>query len=370
MSASVTIKDVAKMAGVSIATVSKVMNGTGNVDAALCQRVREAANALGYKRNQIARLLKTAATNHVHIILPNLTDENYRSVYAGAEQVLNDHGYLVSLHLTSEIRYRENQHLESALQQRAAGVILATCQPDDGTRVADLDKANAKLVFIEREPAYARYPFFEFDNRRLIQAAVEKLLQSGCRSLVLLAGPKEYTSESQAVKGFTEAVNGTGAEAVVLESNLTAESSFVVMVNHLHAGFQPDAVITTSMVTYKSVRKAAEIVGQSLARPVRFVTTGHAGWADVIPEGTEIIARNSYKLGEEAARALIDQINNTVASDGRYHCIHPEMPASMPHGPSPSLRIAKKSGCLRLLLQVNAMPSIEPLLTDFEKRTG
>ncbi len=366
------MKDVARVAGVSLATVSKVMNGAGNVDIDLCQRVREAASTLGYRRNYIARLLKTSKTNHIHIILPNMSDQNFRSIYAGAEQVLNDHGYLVSLHLTSENRSRENSFLDTALQQMAAGVIIATCQPDDGTRVRELDESGVKLVFVEREPTYGEFSYLEYNNKHLIQSAVARLAADNFTKLVLLAGPREYSSELQAARGFRDALDqfAPGISGDILEADLDLESSFLAMATYLDRGARPDAIITTSMVTYTSAKKAIEILGLAFPKKVRFVTLGHLGWADRMPDDTEVISQNSYQMGEEAARALIADLEDPLANAGRYHCVETLEPASRREFETPPSTPAKPKGRLKLFLQQAVVQSIKPLLSDFTNRFG
>ncbi len=368
------MKDVAKAAGVSLATVSKVMNGNDSVDAQLAARVREAARSLGYRPNYIAKLLKTNRTNHVAVILPNMADENFRNIFSGAERVLYDNGYVVSLHLTSDLRSKENMFLDAALHQCAAGVVLATCQPEDGARVKALEEAGTKIVFLEREPRYGRFSYLDYDNRKTLGGATRALLAEDRRRLVLLAGPASYSSEALAVRGFQDALTEAARERPetrgdIVEANLDLESSFAALAAYLDKNAVPDAIITTSMPAYQSARKAVEILGLRPSPPLKFVTLGHAGWADSVPSDTTVISRNSHRMGEEAALALMAEIKDPIANAGRYRCIEGDAPgaaaASLLIG-----KVARRGRRLRALLRFSAIGSVKPLLSDFENLTG
>lgn len=320
MDRSVTIKDVARHAGVSVATVSNVLNERESVNREIVRRVREAVEALGYKRHQSGWQLKTKKSSLVNVILPSITDPHFGALFAGAERVLHQNGYTAALHVTSEIRSKENEFLEMSLQQRVAGVLIATCQPDDMKHAMELRDAGIQIVCLEREPAGGGFSFVEHDLRRLMFDATRGLLRQGYRNIVLLTGPKDYSSEQRAAAGFLDAIADAGSDAtgVTLETNHDTETAFRALVRYLAPGRTPDLVVSTSSAIHRGARKAVELLESRLQAHVRLVTLAEESWAEVGSDDRLVIRRAGVQLGATAAEALLDILRNPIAHEGGY----------------------------------------------------
>ncbi len=113
----VTIRDVAKEAGVSHGTVSNVLNKRGIVSPEKVTRVQAAIRKLGYTPHATARSLKTSCSMNIGVILPNVTDPNFAQIFTGIERALSEHGYAIALYSTSEIPAKENLIIERVRQQ-------------------------------------------------------------------------------------------------------------------------------------------------------------------------------------------------------------------------------------------------------------
>lgn len=378
MATRVTMKDVASKAEVSLATVSKVINNDPTVGADKARRVWDAARALDYRTNYAARLLKTSRNALVSLILPSVADPNFSAIFTGAERVLYDNGYAAALHVTSEMRAKENFFLEQALEQRASGVILVTCQPDEaGDAVATLMESDVKVVHLEREPKRPGDAFLEYDNRQSILDATDDLLLQGLRRILLLTGPRSYSSERHAAEGFLAAINNanTAASAAVVETSFDKETAFAAAVRHINHGFVPEAIIATGTQLYRGALKATDILRHRLANKVRFVVLGEESWADVETENLTLIRRNSLRMGELAAEAVLDNIRNPVAHKGAYRRLenNTDVPDAPPAAPSPgrSARLRAAAAPLRaLVFDSTSCDATANLLSDFESRHG
>ena len=365
-----TIKDVAKHAGVSVATVSNVLNERETVNREIVRRVREAVEVLGYKRHQSGWQLKTKKSSLVNIIVPSVTDPHFGALYTGAERVLNDHGYTAALHVTSEIRSKENELLEMSLQQRAAGVLIATCQPDDMKRAEELREAGIQVVCLEREPVDGGFTFIEHDLRRLMYDATRGLLHQGYRNIVLLTGPKEYSSEERAGTGFLDAVAASGSDAhgVVLETNHDPETAFRALVEYIARGKTTDLVVSTSSAIHRGARKALKLLESQLQGHVRLVSLSEESWADVDSDDRLVVRRSGVQLGAAAAEALLDNLRNPIAHGGGYRrlavsaAIGERKPAARRYGDAEELRV--------LMFDSMSRRAISDLLPHFEDRHG
>lgn len=320
MTRSATIKDVARQAGVSVATVSNVLNERESVNRDIVRRVREAVELLGYKRHQSGWQLKTRKSSLVNVILPSVTDPHFGALFAGAERVLHENGYTAALHVTAEVRAKENEFLEMSLQQRAAGVLIATCQPDDMQRAEELRDNGVQVVCLEREPVGGGFSFVEHDLRRLMFDATRGLLRQGYRNIVLLTGPKDYSSEERAATGFLDAIAADGSDAAgsVLETNHDPETAFRALVGHIARGRPIDLVVSTSSAIHRGARKALKLLESRLHGPVRLVTLAEESWADVDSDDRLVVRRSGVQLGATAAEALLDTLRNPIAHGGGY----------------------------------------------------
>jgi LacI family transcriptional regulator len=122
-----TMRDVARLAGVSIATVSAVINSSANVSSERKVRVEAAMAALDYHPDEVARSLKTGRTNVIGVVIPDITNAFYPEVVRGIEEAARETGYSVLLCDSSEDAAEERNHLSSLFSRRVDGVLLACC---------------------------------------------------------------------------------------------------------------------------------------------------------------------------------------------------------------------------------------------------
>ena len=364
-----TIKDVAREAGVSVATVSNVLNERASVQREIVRRVREAVDQLGYQRHYSAWQLKTQKSSLVNVIVPSVTDLHFSALFTGAERVLGDHGYLAALHVTSEVRSKENDLLQMSLQQRAAGVLIVTCQPDDMARADELRQAGVHLVFLEREPVGGGFTFVEQDVRRSMADATRDLTRRGYRNLVLLTGPLSYSSERRAADGFREGIGLQPATAgTVLETNDDAETAFRVLVSAIARGQPVDLVLSTSSAIQRGARKALEILSSQLQSPVHVVAIDEQSWANADEYLEPVVRRCGLQLGAAAAGALLDNMRTPVEHDGLDRRL-----AAVARNAQPRLMTRRRAPgeSLRVLMfESMSRQALSALQPHFEDRTG
>ena len=370
MSRIVTIKDVARDAGVSVATVSNVLNERDSVNRDIVRRVRVAIERLGYRRHQSGWQLKTKKSSQVNVILPSATDPHFGALFTGAERVLHAHGFTTALHVTSEIRSKENEFLEMSQQQRAAGVLIATCQPDDMKRARELRDSGTRIVCLEREPVGGGFSFVEHDLRRLMFDATRGLLHEGYRQIVLLTGPKEYSSEERAAAGFLDALAASGGDAsgVVLETNHDTETAFRALVEHIARGRSCDLVISVSSAIQNGARKALKLLAGRFKDHVRLVTLAEESWADIDSDDRFVVRRSGLQLGAAAAEALLDNLRAPVAHGGAYRRL--AVPVSRPARATPPKRYGTSEELRVLMFDSMSRRAICDLLPNFEERHG
>ena len=371
-----TIKDVAKLAGVSHGTVSNVLNRRGVVAPDTARKVQEAIAALGYTPDATARSLKTSRSMNIGVILPNITDPNFAQMFTGIERVLSENGYTTTLYSTSEIPAKENLIIDRICQQRMDGVILVTCQPSKPDVFAKFDSADIRTVFLEREINRSEYNYFGYNNYRSFYEATAQALSSSLKHIAVVIGPIEYSSEQQCVAGYADAhahANQGYNSGHLVETNFNKESAFKATVKLLQGGTPLDLILCSSTLILEGVMKAVSYFEGTLPRTPHIISLSEETWANASPPQIGRIPRKAILLGELAAETLLENLKapalfeyvHRILENGAQSIAQSSQPASS----STSIR-AIQTPLRVFMLQCSASYATSALLPDFTQRTG
>ena len=209
MKAAVTITDVARTAGVSIQTVSRVLNQSGQTSLATRQRVQQAIEQLGYRPNHIARGLATNRTFTLGLIVPDITNPFFPDIVRGAEQVALEHGYTIFLCNTNEQPEREMAALTMLEAHRVDGIILCGSRVSDEQLFPHLGRHRA-VVLINRQVPFEDVSTVRVDYAEGTRLAVSHLQASQRGRIGFLSGPLHSSSRQTRLGAFSEALAASG----------------------------------------------------------------------------------------------------------------------------------------------------------------
>ena len=204
-----TIRDVAAMALVSPATVSRVLNGKQDVGSDLRRRVLGAVTELGYRRNGPARSLRTRAAMVLGVIISDITNPFFTAVVRGAEDQAQLAGYSVVLANADEDVAKEARYLEVAAAEQMAGALLSPASPQR-TSIDVLLERGIPVVTIDRRLTAAPVDSVTVDNYQAASKAAQHLIGQGCRRVGLVAGPVETTTGARRLAGYRAALRAAG----------------------------------------------------------------------------------------------------------------------------------------------------------------
>jgi LacI family transcriptional regulator len=204
-----TISDVAKEAGVSTMTVSRVLNGRGEISQETRERVQSVIDRLNYRPNSLARNLKTQRTHTIGLIVPDITNPFFPELVRGAEDTAAEEGFAVILCNTIRNPEREQKALELLEDKRVDGLILCSSGLSDEVLVPLLKQHPAVVVF-DRILDKTIAGSVKIDDVYGAISATNHLLQIGRRRLALLAGPTYYLGSEQRRYGFRVALETRG----------------------------------------------------------------------------------------------------------------------------------------------------------------
>jgi LacI family transcriptional regulator len=210
MTSRVTMADVAREAGVSTMTVSRVVNEKGEISAATRQRVLAVIEQLGYRPSAIARGLATQRTGTLGLVVPDISNPFFSDLARGAEDQAYAEGYNIFLCNTKEDPQREVSTLESLAEKRVDGLIVCSSRLEDGQLCAAL-RHHPTVVLVNRRLAdYGGVGIVCVDDASGGELATRHLLQSGHRALGMLAGPPASQSGHLRVQGYKATLDGAG----------------------------------------------------------------------------------------------------------------------------------------------------------------
>jgi DNA-binding LacI/PurR family transcriptional regulator len=219
----VTVHDVARLSGVSIATVSRTLREPQVVSAETRERVQAAIDALGYRPNRAARSLRRGRTGVVALVVPDIENPYFAALTKGAQAAARAQGYGLVVVDTAEQADVEAEEL-TALRSQVDGVILASSRLEDDALLAVVQAVPSVLINRDLGERAPLTPSVTIDERAGVRAAVDHLRGLGHRRLLYVGGPERSWSQGRRLAGIREAV-AEAEDTVLVELNGTEPTS-------------------------------------------------------------------------------------------------------------------------------------------------
>ncbi|MFI6031052.1 LacI family DNA-binding transcriptional regulator [Amycolatopsis magusensis] len=302
-----TISDVAARAGVSTATVSRALNGKSTVDPALAEKVREAAAALGYQPNGLARNLRRQETAVLALVISDVENPFFTAIARGVEDVAQTSGYSVVLCNSDENAEKERRYLDVALQERVAGVVLSPT--GGGTDVSPLLGRGTPVVAVDRPLDAVDGDQVLVNTKCAADEATRHLIEGGYRRIGCLTGPEGVRTADDRLAGYRSAIAGSGTqrETYFRRCELRTAHAKAATLDLLDAD-APDALLVVNSTMAIGVLEALRERGLRPGRDVGLVSFDDAPWAALVDPPLTVVAQPAYEIGSIAARLLLDRI--------------------------------------------------------------
>lgn len=206
----VTVSDIAKAAGVSVATVSNTINDTGRMTDETKARVKKAMQELGFVRDYNAAKLRSGRSRLVGVLVPDISIPFYAEFCTSLEAALSEHGYLPVIANVGEDTRRQQTMLEEVIGHGVAGIAIS---PSAGTKRSDFEIANTRripVVTFCREIEGLAMDYIGSNNYQAAQLATKHLLEQGHRKFAMIAGLQETMPGRERKRGFYDALKAAG----------------------------------------------------------------------------------------------------------------------------------------------------------------
>ncbi|MFM0071022.1 LacI family DNA-binding transcriptional regulator [Paraburkholderia sediminicola] len=299
-----TIRDVAAAAGVSVATVSKYMNGAQRFSAPVEARLKSAIEKLGYRSNPLARSMITGRSRTIGLTVLDISNPHFTNVVKGANRVALRHDYTLLLVDTDENQARERPLIE-ALAQRVDGLIVSSRMSDDEAQwLLDLGKP---LVLLRRSDALP-IPSVGIDNRLATYMLARHLLNLGHRHIAYL-GFGQARINDERIRGARECLEEAGLTLDVYDAHApTAHAGEDACSRMMLGPRRPQAVICYNDLIALGFMKEAASLGIKVPHELSVTGVDNVPYGEYAAPALTTVDIQSEKMGELAMQKLIDAL--------------------------------------------------------------
>jgi len=306
------MRDVARLAGVSISTVSHVINETRHVSDTLQKRVLNAMDELGYMPNAIARGLVRKETLTIGMLLPDIANPFFAELSRGIEDTSYDHNYSVILCNSDGNLEKEHRYIKMLLEKRVDGIIfVAAGMSVEHIRV--LQERNMPLVVIDRELAGVVVDAVLTDNADGGWKATRHLLELGHRRISCIAGPSGITLSDQRITGYCQALCERDIpidEDLIVEGDFQCEGGYQALKQLMQVDDPPTAIFSCNDLMAIGAMHAAHDLGREVPAELSVVGFDDIRFASFINPPLSTIHQPKYEMSTLAAKMLLERIQN------------------------------------------------------------
>ncbi len=310
-----TMKEVAKRAGVSVATVSRVLNNHSRVDPMLRDRVNAAMEALHYQPNRVAQRLRAGAGGVIGLIISDITNPFFVSVVRSVEDVAYENGLSVLLCNSDENPSKQQMYIKVMQAEDVAGLIITPNIETDNS-INTLVESKMALVFMDRRVEGVDIDSVTVDSASGTRDAVQHLINLGHRRIAMISGTPAISTGRERYDAFIQTLHENKISPVpeLLRPGLfRQESGYKLTMELLDLPERPTAIFASNNLLALGMLQALHERNVRVPEEVAVVGFDDMPWAGALWPPLTAVAQPTYQLGHEAARLLMRRINNPQA---------------------------------------------------------
>jgi DNA-binding LacI/PurR family transcriptional regulator len=310
----VTIKDVAKVLGISTSTISRALNDSNEIHSATKKIILEKINELGYQPNLIAKSLASHHTYTIGIIVPELIGNYYINLINGATEVLNKEGYKVFIMQSNESYHNEVSYTHALISSRVEGIIAAsTYKTKDYSHFEVAKKNNIPVVFFSRINDKVKAPKINVDDYKGAVCAVEHLIEKGYKKIGYMGYSPDFYIGQLRYQGYLDTMKNhhlkINKKWVVLTDDIIAESSKYIY-GILNQKNKPDAIFAMNDHIGIHIIQKANALKVKIPGELGVIGFSDDVISSYISPSLSTMRQPSIEIGMEAAKKLLFLLKN------------------------------------------------------------
>ena len=303
------IKDVAKLAGVSPASVSLALSGKPYVAKEVKERINKAVSELGYRPNIVARSLREKKTTIIGLVLSDIANPFFPEIARGVEEKAREHGFNVILCNTDGDPFQEKDSIEILLCRQIDGLIITSAHST--ANLSDYRRENCPIVLVNRDPFPGRFDFVGIDNISSARMAVNHLIKLGHQRIANIRGEPASPASFGRYQGYKIALEEGGLslqENYIKIGYLKYEGGYEAMISFLKEPYPPTAVFCTNDMMALGAIDACAQKGIKIPQDVAIVGFDDIWVASLKTVQLTSVRQPRYQMGVKAVDLIIERI--------------------------------------------------------------
>lgn len=304
---SITMADVAKLAGVGKMTVSRLLSGSANVSSETAERVHRAIKLLNYQPNEVARSLRSIHTKTIALILPYLYDPFFATCAHAISTVATRNGYSVLITTSDEKTELEQKQARMMLRRRTDGMIIIPA-PHEGDYLRGQEFSQMHIVTLDRPAPDPHIDSVMVNNRAGARDGVRHLIEHGHKRIAFLGLDRNLYTMQTRYAGYREAVAAAGL-AVGNYIECSTQDHAVEQIQSVFASATPPtAIFAGNNLTMRYLLHAMKVLRIDVPEQAALVGFDDFDIADVLQPALTVVRQPVYQIGETAANLLFQRI--------------------------------------------------------------
>lgn len=310
-----TIKDVSRLAGVSVATVSRVLNQKGYVHEDTEKKVMNAIRELNYIPNDVARSLTKKSAKMLALIVPDITNPFFNELARAVEKVTQLYGYATILCNSDDTPANEKQYIHALKQKYIDGFILAS----NTLSAEEVQQLDVPVVTLDRTISDT-IPTVASDNREGARLGVEYLLDRGCNKIAHIRGPEQLSIADERCQGYLDVVQETAwfSPELIVEGNFNLNQATDTVNRLLDCHPDIDGIFAGNDIMAMGALRAVQKRGIPVPDQMQIVGFDGISLGEMVYPELTTVAQSIYEMGLLAARMLIKMIERKPLDTMHY----------------------------------------------------
>ena len=324
----VTIKDIAKKAGVSPAAVSKALNGQPDIGESTKARILKISRELGYTPNRIARSLVTKGNKTVGVLIPDISTPIYPSIYKGINETAVKHGYTLLLGDTKRSLESERDYILTMMENRVSGLLVSPVS-NSIDHLEEVVKGQIPIIYFGGKVNDSMENYVGINNYRGAILAMDHLVELGHKEIVMLCDDLVTKTRQDRVSGYRFVMKREGFEArvIVNEDGLKGrECGYHTTIKMLENNEKlPTAIFALNDLMAIGVMEALNENNFHIPRDISVIGYDDISFASLPMIGLTTVWQPKFKVGEMAMELLYNKLKNSSQEENRNIILEPEL---------------------------------------------
>jgi LacI family transcriptional regulator len=300
------IGDVAELASVSVATVSRVLNGDPRVNHELRERVLAAASQLGYRPNRLARNLRRQQMDVIGIVVPDIENPHFAAIVRVVEVIALGLGHRVLVCNTDEDGDREAACLQMLADERVSGIVLSPSSPDG--KIDHLCDLAIPVVTIDRTLKHGTTDAVLADNVAAVRAATRRLIDAGHANIGFVGGRSEVDTGSERQHGYLTAIEEAGLAPVLADGRFRRDAAEVAVTTLLREKRPVSALVVANNLMALGAIRAVRRAGLRIPEDIAVIAVDDPAWAELLDPPLTVLAQPIRAMATRAVEFLVRRL--------------------------------------------------------------